>query len=725
MHSFRALSWVILCCLLSFFTTTTRAVTPEDSLSQLTVYLVQQKNELVRANQALKAQIAPADQSSLTTLRQQIELQQSLNRAKIVSLESALSHHNKKQDDFLRQAKQLQQLPLNDEQNNKQIEDKLNEINQQKIENSHIIDLLNDNLALAKNYKESIAMELSRLDLLQETMKEQQQKDQLAEKIKVLKQARNVLFENNVAIQEKKESTLDLPTSFQDEAQLLLNNQSIQLLEYHIVELEFQEKMIAAGYLILKNKDIKTLQSVIELDELAIKQLSDIEKSLNKMLTTLDAEASFLSTQSLKNQAVQLKRNINSYLKHINEQLVVLREKLDNEQSQLSKQLGARQHLAEYKLGSWPLIIQQIINIPSQFYGYIKLLALKISDNYSRLDQWSMFFLWGALVLVFLVFGAFAWALHAVVERKERSSLSGHLYDGIIIILYKNIPHLTAVTLLVVGCFLNHVLFANYELLINLFLVWLTFRTLILIARLVLFERVTDVSGRDVSLYHHLCWLLLAGGWSTALMMLSPQLALSPLVQDIFNRLFMLFLLAVSLVIWKSKELIPYLLWPLLKAKNVIYVRAYPWLLVLIPLTLLTTAVIGLIGYINLAWTMSRYQAYVLLLITSYVFVRGLVLDALEFLSSWMIASLHNGWLWIEVFLKPIDKILRVLLILLSIILLFQVFGWSSESHVMMVLRRVGHYPIVNLSGAYITFLSILEFFCVAGCFYLVCEMDA
>ena len=132
--------------------------------------------------------------------------------------------------------------------------------------------------------------------------------------------------------------------------------------------------------------------------------------------------------------------------------------------------------------------------------------------------------------------------------------------------------------------------------------------------------------------------------------------------------------------------------------------------MVLVPLTLFTTAMIGLVGYIDLAWTMSRYQVYLLLVLTTYVLVRGVLLDALEWTSKWMIASLHNGWLWIEVILKPCDAILRVSLVLLAVVVLFQGFGWSSDSHVVHTLRQIGQYPFVNLSGAHITLFSALEF---------------
>ncbi|CEK10724.1 mechanosensitive ion channel family protein [Legionella hackeliae] len=265
--------------------------------------------------------------------------------------------------------------------------------------------------------------------------------------------------------------------------------------------------------------------------------------------------------------------------------------------------------------------------------------------------------------------------------------------------------------------YFNHILFSNYQLLLNLFFVWLIFRALILIARLVLLERVSDSSGTDVRLYYRIKWLLLAGGWATALMVISHLLPLSMLLQDIFNRLFMLFLLAVSIVGWKNRETISHLLHPVLKTKKRYFRNAVMLLVVLIPLTLFTTAVIGQIGYINLAWSMSRYEVQILLILTCYVVTRGLLIDALELFSEWMISSMRNGWLWIEVFLKPLDKILRVLLIGFSLYILCQLFGLHSDSVIIANLLKFGEYPLVNLSGVYITPFSIIAFLILLSVF--------
>jgi potassium efflux system protein len=265
--------------------------------------------------------------------------------------------------------------------------------------------------------------------------------------------------------------------------------------------------------------------------------------------------------------------------------------------------------------------------------------------------------------------------------------------------------------------FLNHIPFHHYQLLLSLLFVWLTFRSLIVIARLTLLESLRESAGQDVKLYYRLKWLFLLGGWTTAFMVFSHELPLSLLLQDIFNRLFMLFLLAISIVAWKSKDVIPYLLRPVLKTKRRYFRNAISLFSVLLPLILLTTAIIGLVGYIHLARTMSKYQAYLLLFITSYILLRGLIFDGLEWLSEWMISSLRNGWLWIEVFLKPLDNILRVVLIVISIVIVFQLLGWYSDALVMARVREFGQKALIDVSGVHITLVSLFQFLMLLSIF--------
>jgi potassium efflux system protein len=89
--------------------------------------------------------------------------------------------------------------------------------------------------------------------------------------------------------------------------------------------------------------------------------------------------------------------------------------------------------------------------------------------------------------------------------------------------------------------------------------------------------------------------------------------------------------------------------------------------------------------------------------------VRGLLNDSMVFLSNLVIRHVINGWLWTEAFLKPIDKVLRLVLFLSMGGILFSLYGWNQQSPVVMQLDNLLHYRIGTLFNTAITLLSLLE----------------
>lgn len=698
------------CLLLVFFNVNPGFAKQDDSTNKLIEYLAQEKINLTLAINEAKQLSEPTDKTRLTLRKQQNKALLVLLQAKITGLENFQQHQLKQQQSLSASLKKIQQSPLGKSEE-MQIEERMSQIDMQNALNEKSLELIGNDLELAHQYQAVLTAESHQLDLWQSKLDLQHRLEDLHRVSRGLQKTRNALYFKNVELQQPKNTERNFDTIFSNEAKILLNNQSVILIQYQITALDLQKRLLKADYLLASNPDIKTLQTVTDTYKNALSQLLMVEQSLKKMIVTLKNQQLTLSDHALKQQFLAIKKTASLLLEQVEIERQTLQTALENKQLELKKQLSARQGLIEYQPESWPSIINQLLLIPSNLYHYVKSLALKVRDNYLWQDGWQITIDWVGLVLILVAAYVLTGILRQLTQDKQRQRLSAQLYDGALVLIYRNVPQVTFLAILLAMFSIQHIAYAKYQLLINLILVFLTFRSLILIARLALLERIDDSTGQDARLYYRLKWLLLFGGWSTALMVFSHQFPSSLLLQDFFNRLFMLFLLAVALVIWKSKDVIPYLLRPLLKTKKRYFRHAMSLLVMLVPLILFTTAIIGLVGYIHLAWTMSRYQAYTLLVITCYVLARGLILDVLELLSEWMISALHNGWLWIEVFLKPLDKILRVLLFVVSIIALFQLFGWYSDSFVMTSLKQLGRYPLVDVSGVHITLFSIIKFF--------------
>lgn len=676
-------------------------------------YLTQENNQLTQYIKEAKTLDLPKDKADFNAKKQHIATMLVLTKAKIESLDGFLDIQKKQLADSNLKLKNLQQLPLASA--DEAIQERVANIERLIHLNKKTLELIEDNLELADEFKNALNENAITLDewhanfqLEEKLLDLKKQSSQLKKKLAFLYQTGN---EANQLPSTKLNEQINYETKKQ------LTNHHIALIQHQLTVINHQKNIIKANMLLLKNADNKSLQYVADTYSEVINQYVKLESTMQQMLTSLDTEMRLAITPATKQSIIEFKALINKQQVSIASEKETLSKELLDFQNRLKKTVSARQSLSEYRIDGWPIILSKIATIPALFYSYLKTLSLKVYDSYMWLNTlWTSLF-WSVLALITGVFYFLNRFLKSLSGDKERSRLTGYLYDGILALVARNIPYFCLFALLWATLILTNISFAHYQLLVNLIMVWFSFRLLILIARLSLLESVSDASGQDVTLYYRLKWLLLFGGWATALMTFSHLLPLPMILQDIFNRLFMLFLLTVSLVAWKSKDVIPHLLSPLLKSKKR-YLRSVISLLVfLVPITLFTTAIIGLFGFVNLAWTMSRLEVYVLLVLVGYILVRGLLFDALELLSEWMISSLNNGWLWIEVFLKPLDTILRLILIALSISLLFELFGWHADSPVVTHIKEGVLYPIVQLPGIHITVASAAAFVGLVGIF--------
>jgi potassium efflux system protein len=240
--------------------------------------------------------------------------------------------------------------------------------------------------------------------------------------------------------------------------------------------------------------------------------------------------------------------------------------------------------------------------------------------------------------------------------------------------------------------------FKSYALFFSFILVWFGYRFALGLARLALLETVRDVGGQDVSLYHKIKWIYSIGAILVALLLAARQLPVDYSVNDFINRLFMLQLLLVSGLLLRSWKVFPVLLNPYFSNRQIYFGRAIRWLSLLIPLALLVNAIVGLIGYVQLAWTMSAYQGMFLLVLLGYLFIRSLLIDLMEWISKRFVLDLPNGWLWSEAFLKPLDKILRLcLFVLAGAFLFFYIYGLDQNSYLANIIKITVSYPVIKL----------------------------
>jgi len=248
--------------------------------------------------------------------------------------------------------------------------------------------------------------------------------------------------------------------------------------------------------------------------------------------------------------------------------------------------------------------------------------------------------------------------------------------------------------------------------------VWCLFKGMITLAKLLLVEALADTDGHGVMLYRGLKWTFLVGGVVTVLATMMHQLPLVYGLKEIFDRLFLLFLLGVSLLLLRSWDVVPNLLLSHFNVERPYFQKSIRLIGILVPLILFANALVGLFGFVNLVLTIAWYEGVFLLVLIAYLILRDLLIVAMEQVSRLLIQYMNNGWLWTEAFVKPIYKIVSIALFFMTWAVLFLLYGWDGQSPIVARLTGLLQYHLVNVLDTDITPLSIFELFIVVSVFY-------
>lgn len=380
---------------------------------------------------------------------------------------------------------------------------------------------------------------------------------------------------------------------------------------------------------------------------------------------------------------------------------------------QLKQQLASRQTLPGFNGQAWIVLSKKFLEVPVLTWQAVEAMRQPLELAGANANAWT----WGVL-LIALAIWLTAWNksrryLNVAIERFQKRSRDFWAAKTILIsmkLLQRNLSGLMLLIGLMICLFFLGIPIKVFSLALGLAFVTLGFSVGIGLARLLLLEGTNDVCGHDVRLYYRLKWALVTGGLVTILTILVHQLPVAYEVQDLFGRLFMVFLLAVAFVLFKSREVVPRLLEPYFVEGKRSYVRqVVRWLSWLVPASLFINAAIGLIGYVELAWTIASYQGLFLIVFSGYLLARGLLDEVIRFSAELLIRYLRNGWLWREALLKPLHRILKIALFLSAILVLFNLYGWDKHSVVVTTLFDTFSYHLVTIASTQITLFVLIE----------------
>ncbi len=211
-------------------------------------------------------------------------------------------------------------------------------------------------------------------------------------------------------------------------------------------------------------------------------------------------------------------------------------------------------------------------------------------------------------------------------------------------------------------------------LLLILLLLWPAITAGILTAKLLLLE---EPNRAKLQLFRELRWVLIVFGVLVALIAIGQAVALSPTVTDALDRLAMLCLLAVTI--------------PALHLRGVIQSqRVDPaisgWLRILataslaLPSLLLACAVLGLVGYVNLAWAIAERLGWFVLVMFLLMAAVRLLNEVTQAVSKKLQARDDGGDFYLRYLLTPVYRVVLLGLCIAAVWWLIGLFGWSENT---------------------------------------------
>lgn len=550
-------------------------------------------------------------------------------------------------------------------------------------------------------------------------LKEQQAKSEInfqQQQSYWLQQLNRLYAQLNQLEQQKK---LDKVAYARLENEIFYANENVNFTYSKMLIARYQDQLQQLRVSISRSTSITLLDKVMEQTQLLGKQLARMSELLDGRIAVLEKRKAFLShakNNQLENGLVNLDNQYKAATKNVtelNQQLLGFRTVLDKT---LQQELSARQGLPGFGAKAWLDLGAELLLVPSLTFQVVKNLSYSVlkAINAVSFGKWCLLF---ALELIWI---AAFYGLNYFLKRLV-TNFPDHEFGHINLkwLLIK-LLHRCLISIAVLGNIFCLFLFLkirapSYSFLINFALVWVFFKVMNTAARLCLVETVHDQAGHDVRLYHRLKWAFLVGGVITALTVFIHQLPLIYEVKDLFDRLFLSFLLIVSIFLLKSWEVLPGLILPHVDDRHAYVKRVVRLLGLSIPLILLVNSALGLFGFVNFVLTISWYESVFLCVLVGYLFLRGLLNDVMDFVSQLFIRHVANGWLWTEAFLKPIDKVLRAVLFFTSWAFLFVLYGWDLQSPVVKSLNKILHYHLVDMLNTSITLLSLLELFVIVS----------
>ena len=227
-------------------------------------------------------------------------------------------------------------------------------------------------------------------------------------------------------------------------------------------------------------------------------------------------------------------------------------------------------------------------------------------------------------------------------------------------------------------------------------------------SRLLFPDPVSASSGIRCRFYRHLTWTTILGGVVAGLVIIIYTVPLTPAVSDLVGRAAMLGLL-LSIVPGVLLPRLVLTMWRERHGKAPFRIRLAAAFSIVVPAVLTSTALLGLAGYLNLAWGVIGLFVWLLVIGAVWCLLSGLLrVGAARLRERYTDRQTDDENPWIVDLFDPAQRLLHLGITLLAGWVLFRIYGWTAETPGVSHLLALGRLPVFTLGQSTLTVQNIV-----------------
>jgi len=507
------------------------------------------------------------------------------------------------------------------------------------------------------------------------------------------------------------------------------------LLEVQIQDAEEQAQQIERELRITYiDKQLEQLQTLVkqgssQISQLTLDKVKSLVSELDELQALLQGKINVLNQQEQVTK--QRRETLNSAEKTLNKEtekiLVELRKNLQQQADKLPllletgqqflialegvykknlREILLRQRQLPKEATEWQSFARDVALLPALCW---KQLLTTAQDFTQAIGQMNALGKLKFAAIVLLWFGVLVWAHSLLISLINRLNIATELtYFRRYLLTGLHLLRMNGWSILLGGLlffsvWLIQLTSSSIYFVFILIVPWLMAKILIDFAWLILVKNTKGAIAQP-QLYRLLRLNIITIGLFTVISALGHLLSTSLLMRDFIDSLFMLLLSLTVVPVMHIRNLF---LRSLSTKKNY-WFQVIQLTSLLIPLTILTVALLGLVGYINLGWYVAKHLTLFLLVFTGWLVIRGLLIDAVVFLKNFAMLHSFNGLLWTQDIIPLLHKLLSLALVVSAFWLLLLINGWYADVAVMSSIQQFLSAPFIHFANSSVSLGGIL-----------------